>query len=212
MAENALVSIQQNQISDLEWLQTEAALNATIVGYILSNNQINSLVPLERFYPETRVAVMELSDQNIELPTILDPADSDTLRLDCSILSLHGQILKPDKEFEAQTFSDTVLHRPYLVFELPDDACGTVSYTCSAGAPLPYYGYIYSARVTQRYLRGFSRYDWNEDSMATVTDVVLCRKAILNGEGTTEHDLNGDSTLSVTDVVLLRKFILNPPV
>ncbi len=54
--------------------------------------------------------------------------------------------------------------------------------------------------------------DLNADSILSVTDVVLLRKAILEGQMTSEvsaGDMNGDSCLSVTDVVLLRKAILN---
>ncbi len=55
-------------------------------------------------------------------------------------------------------------------------------------------------------------YDWNGDGKATVSDVVLCRKAILSGDAeAAEHDLNEDGELTVTDVVLLRKFILQQP-
>ncbi len=54
--------------------------------------------------------------------------------------------------------------------------------------------------------------DLNGDGKLSVTDVVLLRKAILNGD-TVETvplgDLSGDGNLSVTDVVLLRKAILN---
>ncbi len=52
--------------------------------------------------------------------------------------------------------------------------------------------------------------DLNGDASLSVTDVVLLRKAILQGENSFDisGDLNGDRTLSVTDVVLLRKAIL----
>ncbi len=50
--------------------------------------------------------------------------------------------------------------------------------------------------------------DMNGDGTLSVTDVVLLRKAILNGTFAQEGDLNQDLALSVTDVVLLRKAIL----
>ncbi len=54
--------------------------------------------------------------------------------------------------------------------------------------------------------------DLNEDGNLSVTDVVLLRKAILQGEPQADvlqrGDLNEDGVLSVTDVVLLRKAIL----
>ncbi len=54
--------------------------------------------------------------------------------------------------------------------------------------------------------------DMNMDGQLSVTDVVLLRKAILNGTKWADApmgDLNADNSLSVTDVVLLRKTILN---
>ncbi len=54
--------------------------------------------------------------------------------------------------------------------------------------------------------------DLSKDGKLSVTDVVLLRKAILNGSTADQEplgDLNSDSNLSVTDVVLLRKAILN---
>ncbi len=54
--------------------------------------------------------------------------------------------------------------------------------------------------------------DLNNDGNLSVTDVVLLRKAILNGDTVSTvplGDMNGDDSLSVTDVVLLRKAILN---
>ncbi len=50
--------------------------------------------------------------------------------------------------------------------------------------------------------------DLNADGSLSVTDVVLLRKAILNGGFAPVGDLNRDGALSVTDVVLLRKAIL----
>ncbi len=51
--------------------------------------------------------------------------------------------------------------------------------------------------------------DLNGDGSLTVTDVVLLRKAILNGSYDAMGDGNADGSLTVTDVVLLRKAILN---
>ena len=200
----SVISIENNNISNLNFLYTDDAKNAYILDYNLAGNYISSLKPLDEFECEHARVYFYMNSQQVISKTIIDPYDSNTLRA--------YSIVECRYSFYAQPIGgawDYINQKHYIDIEIPEDDSGTVLYKFKEGANVAPYSYSFSGTVTQRWMRGFSKYDVTDDGIANVADILSMKSMIMDGVDSIEHDIDNDGRITVSDILALKNFIMS---
>lgn len=201
----SLLDLNGNLINSLDFLYSEEARNSSIFMLDLNNNQISSVRPLLLFSCNNRPSI-SIYNQVVVSNYILDPGDNDKIRAfnTCvedwylqSMKILHGVYDKTSDQY-------------FIDLSIPDEESGVATYKCEwhTGSITPFVA-SYTATVKQRWIRGFSKYDVNDDGKATVSDILSMKRLIFfNNSSDLKHDIDDNGSITVSDILKLKDYIM----